>query len=122
MNDFRFLSRSLYGLRNSSFVALMACGLGATPAIAATYEASAVEATQQTTKVKGTVVDKESIPVIGATVLVEGTQTGVITDIDGNFSIDVPQRDSKLVISYIGFSPVTVSLNGRSTLREIHTF
>lgn len=116
MNDFRFLSRSLYGLRNSSFVALMACSLGATPAIAASYEASAVEATQQTTTVKGTVVDKESLPIIGATVLVEGTQTGVITDIDGNFSIDVPKGQGKLIISYIGYSPVTVALNGRTQI------
>ena len=44
--------------------------------------------TQQTIKVTGQVVDQEGEPLIGATIKLKGAQTGVITDFDGNFSID----------------------------------
>lgn len=57
---------------------------------------------QQTKTIKGRVVDNNGDPVIGASVLVKGTTRGTITDVDGNFSIDVAKGE-KLVISYIGF-------------------
>ena len=53
---------------------------------------------QNTVKVTGTVKDANGEPIIGANVMVVGTATGVITDIDGNFSLNVPVR-SKLQIS-----------------------
>lgn len=61
------------------------------------------------TKVSGTVVSQEDgQPVIGASVLVQGTSTGTTTDIDGKFSLDVPSG-KKLVISYIGMQSQTVA-------------
>ena len=61
------------------------------------------------TKVSGTVVSQEDgEPVIGASVVVEGQKTGVITDFDGHFTIDVVSG-KKLVISYIGMETVTVA-------------
>ena len=54
------------------------------------------------TKVSGKVFSQDDgEPVIGASVMVEGTKTGSITDIDGQFTIEVP-NGKKLVISYIG--------------------
>ena len=61
------------------------------------------------TKVTGTVISQEDgLPVIGATVMVEGTKTGTTTNIDGQFSLNVP-AGKKLVISYVGMKPQTVT-------------
>lgn len=60
--------------------------------------------TQQSGKiVKGVVTDETGLSVIGANVFVKGTSMGTITDIDGNFSLEVPSDDAVLVISYIGY-------------------
>ena len=61
------------------------------------------------TKVTGTVISQEDgLPVIGATVMVEGTKTGTTTNMDGQFSLNVP-AGKKLVISYVGMKPQTVT-------------
>ena len=52
-------------------------------------------------RVNGTVVDEKGEPVIGASVLVKGTTNGTITDFDGNFEFNVPDK-ATLVISYVG--------------------
>ena len=51
---------------------------------------SKAQASQQSKRVKGTVVDKNGEPIIGANVVVKGTTNGTITDIDGNFSLEAP--------------------------------
>ena len=61
-----------------------------------------IQETQQTKTVTGTVIDAAGIPVIGANVLVKGTTNGTITDIDGNFTLEVSSGDV-LEISYIGY-------------------
>ena len=53
-------------------------------------------------KVKGKVTDENGLPLLSATVLAKGTKVAVLTDIDGNFSIEMPENSTKLVISYIG--------------------
>ena len=71
--------------------------------------------------IKGTVVDEAGEPVIGASVQVQGTKTGAITDFNGNFSVQAPSN-ATLQISYVGFVTETVSVQGRNniqvTLRE----
>ena len=62
---------------------------------------------QNTVKVTGTVKDVNGEPIIGANVMVVGTATGVITDIDGNFSLNVPVG-SKLQFSFIGYKEQVV--------------
>lgn len=71
--------------------------------------------------VSGTVTDQQGEPLIGATVSVPGTTSGTITDIDGNFSIDVDTKH-KLRIAYVGYTPQEISLKGQTrfniTLKE----
>ena len=67
---------------------------------AAAPSAASASAAANTIKVTGTVVDAEG-PVIGASVMVKGAKSGVATDIDGNFSLDV-NPGATLVVSYIG--------------------
>jgi TonB-linked SusC/RagA family outer membrane protein len=56
---------------------------------------------QQTKKITGTVSDAEG-PIIGASIVVKGTSTGVATDIDGNFTLNV-KEGATIVVSYIGY-------------------
>lgn len=63
-------------------------------------------------KVKGTVTDANGQPVPGATVSVEGTTKGVVTDMNGNFSIDV-EPDNVLLFSFIGYVTQTVRVGQR---------
>lgn len=59
-------------------------------------------------KVVGNVVDATGEPVIGASVMVNGTTNGAVTDIDGNYTLtDVPSN-AEITISYIGYQPMTL--------------
>ena len=69
----------------------------------------------QTQTVSGVVSATSGESVIGAGVLVEGTTTGVTTDIDGKYTIEVP-ADGALVISSIGYKTVTVKVDGRTKI------
>lgn len=74
----------------------------ATQAADAPAAAAATMARQQANTVSGTVVDSQGVPVIGAAVQVLGTDQGVITDIDGKFTISVPSG-GRLQVSYVGY-------------------
>ncbi len=74
-----------------------------------------VQAIQQGSSVKGNVIDETGEPMIGVTVKVKGTQNAVITDFDGNFSINAKPGD-QLEVSYIGYITQTVKA-GTSTLK-----
>ncbi len=63
-------------------------------------------------KITGTVVDKMNEPVIGGSILVKGTTIGTITDIDGNYEIEVPKAGQTLVYSYIGMQSKEMSAKG----------
>ena len=68
---------------------------------------------QETRKVKGIVKDSSGDPIIGANVLVKGTSIGTITDMDGNFILDVPS-DCTLQISYIGFNTQEIKVTNQT--------
>ena len=70
---------------------------------------------QDKNTVKGIVTDSKGEPIIGANVLEKGTTNGVITNLDGEFVLNTPSN-ATLVISYIGYEPVTVALNGKTSL------
>ena len=79
------------------------------------FAASPVMAQNQT--VTGSVVDENGEPVIGASVMVSGTKTGTVTDVNGTYKINV-QKGQKVVISYIGYLPQTVLPGGKISLQE----
>ena len=59
------------------------------------------------TVLKGTVIDAaDGYPLIGVSVVVSGTKTGVVTDIDGNYEIKVAQDKCEIVFSYVGYDDV----------------
>ncbi|WP_308243211.1 TonB-dependent receptor [uncultured Prevotella sp.] len=67
-------------------------------------------------KITGVVKDSTGEPIIGASVTIKGAQgVGAVTDIDGNFSLTVPSGKKQLLVSYIGFTPQTVDVNGKNT-------
>ncbi len=63
------------------------------------------------TAITGKVTDPQDEPLIGATVIVKGTQTGVSTDFDGNYSIKAAQGQT-LVVSYVGYKTKEVPVKG----------
>ena len=70
-------------------------------------------------RVTGTVTDNSGEAVIGASVLVKGTSTGAVTDIDGKFTIGSVPNSASLVVSYVGYRTQTIALDGRSTVNII---
>lgn len=81
--------------------------------------ANANEATQQVMTVKGTVTDKGGTPLPGVSILLKGTTRGVITATDGTYSIDVPDGNSVLVISYLGFMTQEHRVGASTTLNIV---
>jgi TonB-linked SusC/RagA family outer membrane protein len=71
---------------------------------------------QQTT-IKGKVIDTDGMPLPGASVIVKSTSVGVITDFDGNFSIDVPDGEKVLEITFMGFKPQDVNLTRETNIQ-----
>lgn len=67
----------------------------------------------QSIKVSGAVLDEKSEIVIGAAVVVKGTTTGTAADMDGNFSLDVPNENSILVITYLGYEKQEIRVGSR---------
>ena len=76
---------------------------------------SKAQASQQSKRVKGTVVDKNGEPIIGANVVVKGTTNGTITDIDGNFSLEVSDG-ALLDVSYIGYLNQEIKVGNQKQL------
>lgn len=66
--------------------------------------------------VDGSVRDDKGMPVIGASVIVKGTNTGVTTDLDGNFTLAAPYSEATLTVSYLGYAPQEIPINNRTHL------
>ncbi|MCG2461501.1 SusC/RagA family TonB-linked outer membrane protein [Flavobacteriaceae bacterium F89] len=77
-----------------------------------------IEGVFQDRIITGTILDENSMPMPGVTIVVEGTVIGTTTDFDGNYSIAVPENATKLSISHIGYETQSLAINGRS---EINT-
>ena len=71
-----------------------------------------------TIKVRGQIVDEQGEPMPGATVRVKGGQGGTITDLDGNFQLEVP-GNAILLISYVGFKEREVAVRNRAIIDTI---
>lgn len=78
---------------------------------------SSISLYAQNITVSGTVTDnvfKE--PLIGVTIVIEGTTDGTVTDIDGNYTINNVPSNGSLVVSYVGMQSQTVAVNGRANI------
>ena len=64
-------------------------------------------------KITGKVTDEKNEPIIGANVVVKGSTTGTITDMDGNFTLEVPDQ-ATLLVSYIGYTPKEVAVKNQN--------
>ena len=93
---------------NLYFAALLGAmsPLCAVPALASS--SIIATATQQQNSCTGTVVDPYGDPVIGATVRVDGSKDGTVTDLDGRFSIQNVKKGAKITVSYIAYKTQTL--------------
>ena len=74
----------------------------------------------QNVNVSGVVYAEDGEPVVGASVKVDGTKTGTVTNIDGKFELAIPADKKKITVSYLGMSPKTVTAgkNMKITLND----
>ncbi len=83
------------------------------------------EMQQSKIKINGKVMDQSNQPLPGVNIMIKGTNTGTITDIDGNYFIEVPSRDAVLTYQYIGFETTEMrvgnQININVNLKEIAT-
>lgn len=70
----------------------------------------------QTSDVTGKIVDSDGVPVPGINIIVEDTQIGAVSDFDGNYSIGVPEGNTTLVFSAVGFKTQKVDISGRAQI------
>ena len=97
--------------------ALLICALTSmSPAFANGTMAKADNLSRPTTSIQqqkkvatGRVVDNQGEPLIGVTIMEVGTSNGTVTDLDGNFSLNLKDPNGKITISYIGFNPQTLT-------------
>ncbi len=66
--------------------------------------------------VKGRIIDASGEPIIGATVMVKGTSSGTVTDIDGAFTISNVGKGQELMITYVGYQAKTIRIEGQNDL------
>lgn len=80
--------------------------------------ALALPSVAQKITVTGHVADEQGEDLIGATIIEKGTSNGTAADIDGNFTIQVPSN-ATLVVSYVGYDPMEVAVNGQTNLNIV---
>lgn len=103
-NLFRFSSKRIL------FSTMMASALvvGAPQLVFADIDGT--QSVLQSASVRGKVTDANGEPIIGANVQEKGTVNGVITDIDGNFTLNLTSKTSKIIISFIGYKTIELSV------------
>ena len=80
--------------------------------------AMATVAQSPTIKVRGQVIDEQGEPMPGATIKIKNGQGGTVTDLDGNFQLEVP-GNATLLISYVGFKEREVAVRNRAIIEDI---
>ena len=113
-NESKLLSLQWIAKTSAFCLLLSAFSVNAAMAVPASVgTVDEVMGVQQDKKVTGTVVDEAGIPVIGANVIQKGTTNGVITDLDGNFSLEIP-NGAVIEISYIGYATQEITASGQT--------
>lgn len=72
----------------------------------------------QNIQLRGTVIDTTGEPVIGASVLEKGTSNGIITDLDGKFTLSV-SPNATIVVSYVGYKPQDIAIKGQRDIKVV---
>ena len=105
----------------SALVSLCLLALtGVTPILASEAEAAPMQQPQQKgIVVSGTVTDRQGEPIAGANVVLQGTQKGTMTDMDGHFSLEVPSTRSVLRVSFIGYTTQEVTPDSRGRVKVV---
>lgn len=81
------------------------------------YGVESVQQNRRTRTIVGTVIDKtDNSPLIGANIMVTQTKTGVITDVDGRFSVTIPEKGATIEVSYIGYKTQKIAVNDQGVL------
>src|SRR5690606_5510943 len=70
----------------------------------------------QSKRITGNVVDESDFPLPGVSILIKGTGSGTITDLDGDYSLEVPDENAVLVFSFMGYATREVSVAGLTVL------
>ncbi|WP_028909315.1 SusC/RagA family TonB-linked outer membrane protein [Prevotella sp. AGR2160] len=95
--------------------ACTALGLGYSPYVFAASPLQAVQTVQQSKQIKGHIVDADG-PVIGASIVEKGNpKNGTVTDLDGNFTLNVPQG-ATVVVSYIGYKTQEIPVGNQNEI------
>lgn len=98
-------------------VGLATLMLSPTPALATVTpvaaETTSIQVVQQQKNISGVVKDSSGEPLIGVSVLIQGTTQGTMTDIDGNFTLEVKPGET-LEISYVGFQKQTLTVDAKN--------
>jgi TonB-dependent SusC/RagA subfamily outer membrane receptor len=74
---------------------------------------------QQNRVIKGKIVDEQQIPLMGASVLITGTTIRAISNIDGNFSIEVSDEKQTLTVTYLGMVTQVINVAGRNEINIV---
>ena len=88
-------------------------GMCFTP-LCAKQDTASPQQTGKTYTIKGIVLDFNNEPIIGASVYIPGTNTGVATDLDGNFTLKVPANTKTIEFSYIGYEKKIIEFNPKN--------
>lgn len=87
--------------------------------VIAIKQAEKVAAPVEKVTLKGTVLDENGDPIIGANILVKGTTQGTTTDMDGLFSLEVEHSSATLIVSYIGYSKMEVKVSAGKMIKVV---
>ncbi|MBV5313869.1 MAG: TonB-dependent receptor [Prolixibacteraceae bacterium] len=74
---------------------------------------------QQQKQISGKVVDNTNQPIPGASILVKGTTIGCVTDVDGNFKLNLPDNAETLQFSFVGMKSQEVAVSGKTTVNIV---
>lgn len=115
--NLRIFDRLVFGRRTIQllFAATLQCGaLSAYGSVADPV----INQVSQSGQVNGIVSDASGFPLIGVSVVVKGTTTGVVTDMDGKYTLQAPVN-AVLIFSYIGMQPVEIPISGKGHINVV---
>ena len=73
-------------------------------------------------RITGSVLDEADAPIIGATVVIKGSVQGTTTDVNGNFTLTVPEAGATLTVTYVGYTPVEVAVTAAEQQVNVKLF